>query len=373
MQKLLATTVWVLIASWLAAQAPEPTPVKDSKDDKVDKDDKKKKPTYISEVGGRTFDQWKTDLRNPDPSVRAAAIIAILGFGSRAADALPLLLERCLDRDGSPRVKAVIALTLMEIPEKDIPKVIDALARRLDEDTQSIIRYQAAVALDRFADHDSAPRAVGALIKGASDQAAWEIRRICVTCLRRCGVDKMTGPEPRVTSVLMRSLSDPAARVRLEAAFALGSQGRPPDNIVAGQVERALLTVIRDRDKSVALWAQVSLMALADKVTYTQLEKLAEGMQNTEARMRAQTVRALGALGDRAKPVVHLVVAALKDKEKEVVYEACISLAGIGDKGPKVMEALTALSKDKEMEEPLRETAKMALEHLNSPAKPKKN
>src|SRR4051812_9137286 len=61
-------------------------------------------PTLVSEVDGRTFEEWKADLQHADPSVRTEAILAIVRFGPRAAEAVPLLLKRCLDLDASPRV-----------------------------------------------------------------------------------------------------------------------------------------------------------------------------------------------------------------------------------------------------------------------------
>lgn len=330
-------------------------------------------PSVVSEVGGKTFDQWKQDLKHPDPSVRAEAIIAISQFGAATVDAVPLLLDRCLDRDASPRVKAVIALTFIEIAEKDIPKVIDTLALRVGDDTQSIVRYQAATALNlRFADHKHARNAVSGLLKGAADQAAWEIRRACVMALRRCGVDPANGPEPRVTQALVRALQDPTSRVRAEAAIGLGAMGRPGDEILLGQVLRALQGVLRDREKSVGIWAQVSLMALADKVSDSQLETLAKGLSSSDMRIRAQTTRAIGALRERGQPCVGALLTALQDKEREVILEACVSLGNVGDRGPKVVAALTELSKSKDAADEVRELAKMTLEQLTKPKDKKK-
>ena len=103
----------LLLPSTLAAQAPTPVPPRAGL-----------KPlegvaSITSEIGGRTFEQWKVDLKHSDPSVRSEAILAIALFGNAATEAIPLLLDRCLDRDASPRVKAVLALTVLEIPERE--------------------------------------------------------------------------------------------------------------------------------------------------------------------------------------------------------------------------------------------------------------
>ena len=57
---------------------------------------------------------------------------------------MPLLLDRCQDRDASPRVKAIIALRLIPVDPQDVPKVVDALARRVSptDESQAIVRYE---------------------------------------------------------------------------------------------------------------------------------------------------------------------------------------------------------------------------------------
>src|SRR5689334_15008363 len=78
--------------------------------------------SVITEVAGRTFEQWKADLKHPDPSTRAEAILAITYFGPLTAEAVPALIDRCHDRDASPRVKAIIALGFVEMNPRDTPK-----------------------------------------------------------------------------------------------------------------------------------------------------------------------------------------------------------------------------------------------------------
>lgn len=389
--RLAAAAGLFLAAIALAAQAPELKPVvkgedkSEKGDDKVDKgavkkedkglkpavkggdkgDDKQPKPTYISEFAGRSFDQWKADLKHADPSIRAEAIIGVSQFGSSTTEVVPLLLDRILDRDASPRVKAVMALTFIDIKDRDIPKVIDAMTRRVAEDTQAIIRYQALVALDqRYADHAHARNSVGVLLKSAADPSVWEIRRLSISCLRRCGLEKGNGPEARVSVALVTAAQDAASRVRLEAIISLGVMGQPTDPAIFKEVERALQLAVRDRDKVVGIWAQVSLMALADKVPDSMLHNLARGLTNSETRIRAQTVRAIGALKDRGKPCTPALLKALEDKDTEVIAEACMALANIGDKGEKVVKTLTDLSKNKEADENIRDLAKESLEVL---------
>jgi HEAT repeat protein len=351
-------------------------------------------------VGGRTLAQWMADLKHPDPSKRAEAIISLLGFGPGAVDAVPGIIDRCRDGDASPRAKAVIVLKLMHVRERDIPKIVDALARRLSEDPQTIIRYEAAQGLVRYA--DEARSAIPALIKGMEDPGCWEIRHTCIIALRRAAFDPKTGPDPRATQALVRALRDPVSKVRMEATLSLGAMGAPQDPHLLATVVNALQSQLGYKDKILSLWTHVSLMALDDKVTDKSLEAILKLLQSPERDIRVQALVALGAMGSKARTCVPAVVDALHDKESEVimaacaalphmgdrsgrvldplikvsqrkeqplVYAACSALGEIGNTGPEIVAALTAVTQRKELDDALLQAVRRILEETKKPKK----
>src|SRR5262245_10969041 len=93
--------------AWLAAASP------------VSADPKPTAPP--SEVEGKTLNEWKAELKHPDPGNREYAIRAITLFGPASPEVVTLLLDRCLDRDMSPRVRAVQALGILELNKDDAP------------------------------------------------------------------------------------------------------------------------------------------------------------------------------------------------------------------------------------------------------------
>jgi HEAT repeat protein len=314
----------------------------------------------ITEVGGRTLSQWMADLKHPDASTRSQAITNIIGFGEAGADAVPLLIDRCKDRDASPRVKAVLALKLMTIRERDVPKVVDALAQRLAEDPQTIVRYEAAMALVRFAD-DAKP-ALKSLLKGLEDTGTWEIRHACIIAIRKAGFDPKSGPDPQATRALLVALHDPVERVRLEATVGLGAMGKPADPQMLAAVTRALQQQSNYKDKALSLWSHVSLMALDDKVTDKSLEAISKLLKSPEREIRLQVLLALAAMGNKARNCVPDALEALEDKETSVVAAACTALGYLGDQGPRVMNALVKMTERKE--QPIVYAACEALGHM---------
>jgi HEAT repeat protein len=304
-------------------------------------------PPAIMEVGGKTLSQWMADLKHPDPSVRTQAIMSVVLFGETAQDAVPLIIDRCRDRDASPRVKAVLALGVMAVRDRDIPKVVDTLTRLLSEDRQAIVRYYAASALLRYGEH--AQGAVGPLAHLVTEETSnWEIRHMCVAALRHAGRDPKTGPDPRATRALVAAMSDPVEKVRLEAVVGLGAMGRPNDPTVLAVVVRALRAQHNSRDKALALWSHVSLMALDDKVADKSLQAIVKALHSPERDLRVQVLLALAAIGTRARSCVPDVLEAMDDKEPQVVAGACTALGRMGDSGARVTEALIRTTRRKE-------------------------
>ncbi len=308
-----------LVAALLALSAPpspppppQPTRTLTSSDNVVDK------------VGGKTFKQWADDLKHPDASVREEAIRALVNFGADSARAAPLLVERLRDPDSSPRVKAATALGMIDLRREDIPKTAQALGQCVAQDPQAVVRYQAAVVLNRLG--EDARYALPGLCTGAADKSTWEIRQVCINTLRAAGREPGGGPNAAVERALLGALNDNAYHVRLEAVVAIGTLGRPGDRQLLLAVLRALHERATDRNHTVRLWADVALMAL-DEVTDQGLKAVAKYLKDPDARVRANAARGLGALGNKAKPATAALTEALQDEEVTVVSAAGWALA----------------------------------------------
>jgi HEAT repeat protein len=313
----------------------------------------------VKEVGGRSLERWMADAIHDDPSIRAQALTNIPLFGDAAVTAVPTVLTRMHDGDASPRVKAVMALSVMAIRERDIPKVVEALGQRLAgapptirPDSQAIVRYQAAQTLRRFPQdlHELVP----VLARGAVDRDAWEIRHTCVVLLRQAGWTKEKGPDPAATRALLAALDDHASQVKLEAIMGLGAMGRPPEPMLYARVVSALKPFARLTNspsmasRLLALWAHVSLMALDEKVTDTALDHIVKFYVNAKEReMRVQGLTALGAMGTKAHSRIKDVLYHLDDPEPAVVVAACTTLSRMEDNAPENIEALIRVTRRK--------------------------
>jgi HEAT repeat protein len=292
------------------------------------------------------------DLTSADASKRASAILNIVAFRENAAPAVPALLARFLDPDTSPRVKAIVAFRyLPEIPPDQTPRVVNALAKALSSDTQTVVRYEAAVTLNRFA--GSNKKAVQALIQGATrDRGTWEIRTACVSTLRGAGWDPKTGPDPEVTRALLQALKDPTHEVRLQAIMNLGFMGSPADPKLREEVYSALQTWSRSRsaEKTSVLWAYVSLVLLGGELRESALDAIAKYLRLEDSEMRVQGIHALAVLGEKARSKAPDLVNVLGDTDDTVVVAAAGALALIHDPSDEVLRSLiklTRLDKDR--------------------------
>jgi HEAT repeat protein len=318
----------------------------------------------IEKVGDKKLSQWIADLKNSDPSVREEAIRAITFFGPAAAEAVPALLDKLYDHDASPRAKAIVALSLIKINEADRSRVVAALGEKVQTDNQAMVRYNAAVALSMIGKDTKG--AMPGLLHGMEDQTSWEIRRAAIAAIIEAGATK-TGPDPRVTRALLASLEDHAAQVRLEAVVALGQMGRPDDGLLLDHTLRALKAMTADKDKTVDIWARLSLMALADKTNAVDMDFLTKCTKSGElSRVRTQAVRALGTVGTKSDTVVPLLVDLLLDKDPAVAGNACIALGGVRDPGANAVKALAELSVNKETDEEVKKVALKALDDIKN-------
>jgi HEAT repeat protein len=309
----------------------------------------------VNEVGGKTLKQWIADLKHADPSVREEAIRAIPYFGAAASEAVPALIEHINDPDASPRSKAILTLGMIKIEDKDRDKVVRALGDRLDgRESQGPIRYDIALVLMSFGKDSHG--ALSGLLFGAADTSCWEIRRICLAALVEAGqTDK--GPDPRVTRALVVAVRDdePAAAVRLQGVQGLAQMGKSADPDLLAHEVMVVRNRMKDRDKTVVIWAHLSMMAL-DKIDDADIEFLTRSAQPDELeRVRVAAIGALVEVGTKEKKVVPTLIDFLSEKQSpNIVAAACQALGAVGDPGQKAESALIAVAKDDKLDENVR-------------------
>jgi HEAT repeat protein len=333
------TPLTPLLSALLALAAPPPpqqTPTVRSPNDNT-----------VVEVGGKTYHQWTDDLKSLDASVREEAIRSLAYFGHDSIRAIPLIVERLQDSDTSPRVKAAIVLGMINIPKEDVPNVARALGVRLQQDSQAIVRYYSAVTLNNFG--EDARYALPGLVKGVTDPSTWEIRHACIAVLRSAGRDPRGGPNINVEHALVTALHDPTYRVRLEAILAIGTLGPPNDRQLLMSVLQGLQERLTDKDPAVKIWAHVALMAL-DEVTEKSLQVVIRYFKNNDPKVRTEAARGLGAIGNKLKSKSTMVepalLAALDDKDVNVVAAAAEALASLEEMSGKARSALLDLLKN---------------------------
>jgi HEAT repeat protein len=314
------------------------------------------------EVGGKSFEDWLKELRNPDPSVRSAALVALIHF-KQAHKAVAEIARRLdhtnVEFDASPRVKAAIALLWIETRPTDRERVMQALARAISSDPQSVVRYEAARTLKfRFCPinykNDKEKEIITHLLASVGSASTYELREACIDALIAAGVDPEKGPNPSVTRALLvraNPASEPTDQVRLKAIMALGIMGRPQSPELWKQVQYLLKTsgnTSSMRHRTIRIWARVSLMALEEKVNQKDLDEIAKVLKDREAAMRVQAVTAFGALQDKARAYVgdlcNMVTGTKPEKDTMVLVAIATSLGNMKNNGANVQRALIHLT-----------------------------
>jgi HEAT repeat protein len=354
-------TVLALFAS-LALAAPLPAQVRQS-------EITPKAPGSMSltdQYRGKTLSQWVKQISDRDPSLSEEAIRAVATFGPDAAkEANPALIEALSYRDTGLRVNAALAITLIGVHENHVDRAVPALARRLSEDNQAIVRLHAAVALGRL-DLDARP-AIPQLVQAAKDPAAWEIRRAAVYALGRAGrATREKEIDMRAAKALIFLFSpnqEFCAEVRLMAVMALGSMGIPPSPVDKQAIIQAFNQATTDRYKAVAIWAHMGMMADGEPLDI-HMKAILSHLKGTDFEAHLQALRALGTMKDKARPAIPELTTELKGKEPVLVAAACWALGEMGDIPDKPMQLIQELKDSKDSDDTVKNAAKDALEKL---------
>lgn len=337
---------------------------------------------WPDKIAGKAMREWIKELKSTDPSVVENALRTLPLFGPEAKRAVPDIVD-VLARawDISPRVNAALVLMFVEIRPGDKPAAVRALMKRVTDDSQTNVRFHAALTLGRFT-YDEAKEAIPSLISASKDRGSWEIRKAAINSLGHVAVDRKgkTGPDQRATQALLslggyHGIHDPVAKVRIEAVMALGSMGIPANAMTKAMVLRELIGRLSDRDKRVVIWAHVGLMAL-DQVAGVQLNAIAKFLKTGDVEARTHAARALGVMGAKSKPKIPDLISALRDPEAAVVGTACWAFGHIGselDPGDDAVAALGEVSKRANLDPSVKQQALTAIEIIKGRAQEKKD
>jgi HEAT repeat protein len=316
-------------------------------------------------IGGKTVDRWIKDLKSGDASVRQRALQAIPMFGPKLSmKALPLVLQQLSSPDVGVRVNAAIAVGIMlsvAHPDDDeqIRKVVLALKARLKDD-ETIVRYRVAealISLGREA-HDCVELLCGQAREPASRGArsTWEMRRAACLALGATAFDPKHGPELKAIEALTWALYDSCLEVRLaamQALVALGPPREPPykardalQTVLSRLEKRATPGKGQVRDEGEQIWAQVTIMRLSE-ITDERLARIGKFLlPSSEPAVRCQAAQALGLIGKKARPQVPNLMAALSDKEDEVVGSCLVALGAIGRDAVAALTRIEQIAKE---------------------------
>ncbi len=333
--------------------------------------DKKKEEKFATQssgvvVGGKTLYQWIQEIKDKDPSVRENAIATVKLYGQTAREAAPALIGELNDKDVSLRVNAAITLGIIGLPEKDLPAGVTGLMRMLNNESQSIVRYQAAMAIGRLG--PDARAAIPALLATAKDTSSWEIRKAVAFALGAVSDDRQHGPDVRSMRALASLLNDASFQVRLEAILALMVLGPPQAALDKAAIIKSLEGAIHDRNKVVAIWARTGQMRMDNTITETHLKALAKYLTAPELSPRIHAARALGTIGPQAKSRVPDLISALDDNDPLVILWSAWALGQIGNPASQSVAKLENLKQHKD--EAVQRAAAEAIDRIG--AKPTK-
>jgi HEAT repeat protein len=280
-----------------------------------------------SEIGGKSFEQWRKEIKADDPTHRETAMKTITLFGGEKAyeaidDIIAQLNRHTFNNpvDLSVRVNGTMALSTIlshkKEPEAKHVKEALALYKKGMKDLQVIMRVRSVQGLPYLG--FPARDMIEDVILLAKDPISWEVRNEATKVMVYMARDAKGVVEPKVINQLKKAaaglgttgLPDPSYLVRLTAVQGLGAIG---DAEVLVDLRKV---IAKDPSKDVRLAAIVSLaMAGKDKSLLT-LWGLLESKTKETRLVTLQTLASMKLEGDEKKKTLkHLKDHLYEEKE----------------------------------------------------------
>jgi HEAT repeat protein len=277
-------------------------------------------------------------LRDPEPEIRAVAVLALTVIGPQGKAAIPALVELLGDvkmdeaaakhRIGATKIVAE-ALTRMG------PEAVSALAEVLKDDNKKpFARWQAAGALAMLG--RKAKSALPVL------EAALKDDNLAVAVESACAYVRAGGAVDTILPVLAEGLQHKAAFVLWHTADAIERIGIKAKEAVPGLVPLLQHEVVEIRIKAAEAICQMGADAKPA------VPALAQLLKQKDPRQQYQVARALERLGPDALEALPVLIERLKDTQAKGIQPILVTIGNIGPEAKAAVPALIAILKQKE-------------------------
>lgn len=296
------------------------------------------------ELDGKKLSEWTALVRESDNGRIRRVAVANLGQiatdnpnGSFVKD-IVVAVGKAMRNDTSAGVRAEAARVLARVAADqlkdktaDVGSVVSDLAEGLRTEKEADVRYEQAVALQRYG--PAAKGAVTALQKGCAD-ADPKVQAAAAVALGRIGKDAKAAADD-----LLPLVKSADAEVRKAAVFALGRV--EPDDV--GKASEAIVKFTTDPEEQMRKEAVSSLCLLVDKSPDT-VKAVAAALQDKSVEVRRLAAAGLAKFERGAREAeAELRAAFKKDGEDRLVKAMALHsfCAGMKDDVAKVVAELS--------------------------------
>jgi HEAT repeat protein len=269
-------------------------------------------------------------LKDPDPQLRAGAVMALAMLGPAAKGAIPPLIDLLADDKLDEAADKVIPGTSKVVPQA-ITRVgaeaVPALTEVLKDGTKTpYARWQAAGTLSNLGR--------GAKSSLATLEATMKDKDPLVASESACAYVLAGGDSTKAVTVLAGELKDKSPKVLTAAADAIRRLGPKVKDTVP-----SLTALLTNENREVRLAAAHALSTMGADAKPA-VPALANLLKQEDPQQRIQVILALGRLGPNAQDVLPALVERLKDMQPISHHPL---LAVVADFGPDAKDAVPAL------------------------------
>jgi HEAT repeat protein len=282
-------------------------------------------------IEGKSLGEWIEQLKSGDSPERDQAARHIGWGGSAARSAIPVLLE-LLDAVRKedypdPEFRCLLTWALGRIGRETLPHLTALLADEAED-----VRAEAARSLGRMGRIGDA--AISKLVKALKDERE-TVRMAATEALGYLETDTL-----EVLKALVGGLANPEGELRKAACLALEIHGKSAVPVLHDAIEGA---GARQFVLILEVLSRIGKEGDIPEISKETVGRIARDLTASDAHLRRDAARALGRMGQRAAPVMEMLLFALKDRDQEA--RLC-SIEAIGRIGPACKSAVSHLREE---------------------------
>jgi HEAT repeat protein len=278
-------------------------------------------PPPPAEINGKSYEAWKKDIKNQDPSRRIVGMQTMLAFGvDKAYDALPDIIGELKKHKNNPidmsvRVNGMAVMTtILANKKKPDEKIVDeafAIYKMFLKDEQVLVKTRAAQGIACLGPAKAQEAITDVIAVARNTSHTYQMRKDGLLALTAIAVDNKV-VHAKVPGELRFALDDSASEVRMTALnsmVVLNHFLAKDDKAACIDKITGRLKAKKEDDPAMLIAGHGTIMSLSGDPPAANLAAVAKYLHEKDLLLRTQALGVINLFGPKAQGAIDDIIA----------------------------------------------------------------